>query len=104
MALVTHVRNDHATADSRADISMPAIDHDVHAVAAPALAGVTDKRDIPSALRHDHALASQRIQGDHLNQRRQKGNRRMVTGANTPLTVDLTGYNVAISAGANGIG
>ena len=28
----------------------------------------------------------------------------MVTGANTPLTVDLTGYNVAISAGANGIG
>ena len=28
----------------------------------------------------------------------------MVSGANTPLTVDLTGYNVAISAGANGIG
>lgn len=28
----------------------------------------------------------------------------MHTGANTPLTVDLTGYNVAISAGANGIG
>jgi NAD(P)-dependent dehydrogenase (short-subunit alcohol dehydrogenase family) len=28
----------------------------------------------------------------------------MVTGANTPLTVDLTGYKVAISAGANGIG
>jgi NAD(P)-dependent dehydrogenase (short-subunit alcohol dehydrogenase family) len=28
----------------------------------------------------------------------------MVTGANTPLTVDLTGYRVAISAGANGIG
>ena len=28
----------------------------------------------------------------------------MVAGANTPLTVDLTGYNVAISAGANGIG
>src|SRR5208283_2512428 len=34
----------------------------------------------------------------------QKGNRRMVTGANTPLTVDLTGYKVAISAAANGIG
>ncbi len=28
----------------------------------------------------------------------------MVTGANAPLTVDLTGYRVAISAGANGIG
>ncbi len=28
----------------------------------------------------------------------------MVSGANTPLTVDLTGYKVAISAGANGIG
>ena len=28
----------------------------------------------------------------------------MVTGANTPLTVDLTGFRVAISAGANGIG
>lgn len=28
----------------------------------------------------------------------------MVTGANTPLTVDLGGYRVAISAGANGIG
>ncbi|HVY15906.1 MAG TPA: SDR family oxidoreductase [Rhodopila sp.] len=28
----------------------------------------------------------------------------MVTGANSPLTVDLTGYRVAISAGANGIG
>jgi NAD(P)-dependent dehydrogenase (short-subunit alcohol dehydrogenase family) len=28
----------------------------------------------------------------------------MVTGANSPLTVDLTGYKVAISAGANGIG
>ncbi|HEY0184378.1 MAG TPA: SDR family oxidoreductase, partial [Rhodopila sp.] len=28
----------------------------------------------------------------------------MVSGANTPLTVDLTGYRVAISAGANGIG
>jgi len=28
----------------------------------------------------------------------------MVTGANTPLTVDLTGYKVAISAAANGIG
>lgn len=28
----------------------------------------------------------------------------MVTGANSPLTVDLSGYRVAISAGANGIG
>jgi NAD(P)-dependent dehydrogenase (short-subunit alcohol dehydrogenase family) len=28
----------------------------------------------------------------------------MVEGARTPLTVDLTGYKVAISAGANGIG
>src|SRR6478609_3591173 len=28
----------------------------------------------------------------------------MVSGALTPLTVDLTGYRVAISAGANGIG
>jgi NAD(P)-dependent dehydrogenase (short-subunit alcohol dehydrogenase family) len=28
----------------------------------------------------------------------------MVSGALTPLTVDLTGYKVAISAGANGIG
>jgi NAD(P)-dependent dehydrogenase (short-subunit alcohol dehydrogenase family) len=28
----------------------------------------------------------------------------MVNGANTPLTVDLTGLRVAISAGANGIG
>ncbi|HQT78650.1 MAG TPA: SDR family oxidoreductase [Rhodopila sp.] len=28
----------------------------------------------------------------------------MVNGANSPLTVDLTGYRVAISAGANGIG
>jgi short-subunit dehydrogenase involved in D-alanine esterification of teichoic acids len=28
----------------------------------------------------------------------------MVTGAHTALTVDLTGYKVAISAGANGIG
>jgi len=28
----------------------------------------------------------------------------MVSGASTPLTVDLTGYKVAISAGANGIG
>jgi NAD(P)-dependent dehydrogenase (short-subunit alcohol dehydrogenase family) len=28
----------------------------------------------------------------------------MVTGANMPLTVDLTGYKVAITAGANGIG
>src|SRR6202161_2016322 len=28
----------------------------------------------------------------------------MVDGAHTPLTVDLTGYKVAISAGANGIG
>ncbi len=28
----------------------------------------------------------------------------MVEGARTPLTVDLTGYRVAISAGANGIG
>lgn len=28
----------------------------------------------------------------------------MVTGATTPLPVDLTGYRVAISAGANGIG
>jgi NAD(P)-dependent dehydrogenase (short-subunit alcohol dehydrogenase family) len=28
----------------------------------------------------------------------------MVTGANVPLTVDLTGYKVAITAGANGIG
>src|SRR5277367_3942194 len=28
----------------------------------------------------------------------------MVSGAITPLTVDLTGYRVAISAGANGIG
>jgi NAD(P)-dependent dehydrogenase (short-subunit alcohol dehydrogenase family) len=28
----------------------------------------------------------------------------MVTGARTPLTVDLSGYRVAITAGANGIG
>jgi NAD(P)-dependent dehydrogenase (short-subunit alcohol dehydrogenase family) len=28
----------------------------------------------------------------------------MISGARTPLTVDLTGYRVAISAGANGIG
>ncbi len=28
----------------------------------------------------------------------------MITGARTPLTVDLNGYRVAISAGANGIG
>ena len=28
----------------------------------------------------------------------------MITGARTPLTVDLGGYRVAISAGANGIG
>ena len=28
----------------------------------------------------------------------------MVTGANTPLTVDLTDLRVAITAGANGIG
>ena len=28
----------------------------------------------------------------------------MIHGARTPLTVDLGGYRVAISAGANGIG
>ena len=28
----------------------------------------------------------------------------MISGARTPLTVDLGGYRVAISAGANGIG
>ena len=27
----------------------------------------------------------------------------MITGARTPLTVDLTGHRVAISAGANGM-
>src|ERR1700742_3576994 len=34
---------------------------------------------------------------------RERGSR-MAQGANTPLTVDLGGYKVVISAGANGIG